>query len=78
MIIKVKKGDKGTPKQKRFRCYRDAISKRWGYLGWQKRKRCGWCFENLVRCELPSKIFTGFKSGLADEDSDEESVIDLR
>ena len=66
MIDQTKRGEQETPKQKRFYCYRDAISKRWGYLGWQSRKRCRWCFKNVVRCELLNTLFTGFKSGLAD------------
>ena len=79
MIAQVQAGTKGSQKQKRFRCYRDAISKRWGFLGMQQRKRCGWCFENAVRSSIPSEVFTGFKCGLADEIecSDDDSVIDL-
>ena len=39
--------------QKRFKCYRDGISLKWGVLGFSNRKRCGWCWENRVRVTFP-------------------------
>ena len=50
-------------KQKRYRCYRDAISMKWGTLGHASRKRVGWCWENKCRVVFPEQdgIYTGFK-----------------
>ena len=50
-----------TNKMKRYRCYRDAVSMRWGVMGYANRKRVGWCLENKLRVEFPDGQFTGFK-----------------
>ena len=57
-------GDKSMPnKQKRYHCYRDAISMKWGTLGHASRKRVGWCWENKCRVAFPEKTanYTGYK-----------------
>ena len=50
-----------TAREKRFRCYRDAVARKWGVLGYQQRKRVGWCFENACHKAFPEDSFTGFK-----------------
>ena len=54
-----------TMKQKRYRCYRDAVSIKWGALGHASRKRVGWCWLTKVRVAFPEKklgITQGTKS----------------
>ena len=60
-------------KQKRYRCYRDAISLKWGTLGHATRKRAGWCWENKCRVSFPepSGIYSGFKKTVGIESGDE-------
>ena len=62
-----------TNKQKRYRCYRDAISLKWGTLGHASRKRVGWCWENKCRVTFPEKdgIYTGFKKSDGIDSGDE-------
>ena len=52
---------RSTPKQKRYRCYSDAVANKWGVLGYQQRKYTGWCFENAVGIVFPDESFTGYK-----------------
>ena len=60
MIATIGECFRSTPKQKRFKCYRDAVAKRWGVLGYQQRKSTGWCFENAVGVAFPDESFTGY------------------
>ena len=52
-----------TNKEKRYHCYRDAVSLKWGTLGNAMRKRVGWYWENKCRVAFPdsSGNYTGLK-----------------
>ena len=65
MINFFKNNKRMTMKQKRYRCYRDAVSIKWGALGHASRKRVGWCWETAVRVAFPDKVgnYTGYKVG---------------
>jgi len=52
---------RSTQKQKRYRCYRDAVVNKRGGLGYQERKHTDWCFENAVGIAFPDESFTGYK-----------------
>ena len=55
MVATVKDEATGMEAQKelRFKCYRQAIHEKYGYLGVKERKRTGYCFERLVRESFP-------------------------
>ena len=63
MIGTLKENHRMTMKQRRYRCYRDAVSLKWGALGHATRKRAGWCWENVVHVAFPEESgnYTGFK-----------------
>ena len=65
-----------TMKQKRYRCYRDAISMKWGTLGHTNMKRVGWCWENKVKVAFADDMntYTGFKVSNQNESRDEEEI----
>ena len=69
-----------TQKQKRYWCYRDAISMKWGSLGHANRKRLGQCWENKVRVAFPDEnnVYTGFKKSIADVDAGKVADISYR
>ena len=67
-------GDKSMPnKQKRYRCYHDAISMKWLTLGHASRKRLGWFWENKCRVAIPEITgnYTGFKEHSGIESGEE-------
>ena len=51
-----------SQKQKRFRCYRDAVARKWEVLGYQQRMHTGWCFENTVGVAFPDESFTDYRA----------------
>ena len=63
MITEAAGNKRMTNKQRRYRCYRDAVSLKWGTLGHATRKRVGWCWENKCRVAFPESTgnYTGFK-----------------
>ena len=63
MIADFSSNERMSNKQKRYRCYRDAISMKWGTLGHVSHKRVGWCWENKCRVAFPelNGIYAGFK-----------------
>ena len=72
MINFLKGNRRMTMKQKRYRCYRDAVSIKWGALGHASRKRVGWCWETAVRVAFPDEVgnYTGYKVGHSETEKD--------
>ena len=77
MIETLKTNRRMTTKQRRYRCYCDAISIKWGALGHACCKRVGWCWENKVRVAFPDKVgsYTGYKVNGHTETEDEGVVL---
>ena len=73
MLDEAASNNRMNNRQKRYRCYRDAISLKWGTLGHASRKRVGWCWENKCRVAFPELdgIYTGFKRNSDTEPGDE-------
>ncbi len=63
MLLDLSGNKRMSNKQKRYCCYRDAVSLKYGYLGHGSRKRVGWCWGNKCRVTFPdsSRSYTGFK-----------------
>ena len=65
------------PETIRYMAYSQAIEEVFGKLGFRRRKRVGWCFENMIKTLFPSGNFTGVRAigdfNLSDNDSTSES-----
>ena len=68
---------KGTSmREKRYRCYRAAISNKYGTLGYQQRKSPGWCLQNKCRVAFPDSEFTGYQAVNSIIDIDDENLYE--
>ena len=70
---------RSSNKDKRYKCYRDAVTMCFGLLGHGNRVRTGWCFENAVRRAFPDdrNFYVGYMNTTTGDVEATENVIDL-